>query len=181
MKNSNSKRDFLQSLQEAASDLSGISEEKILKTVREYRSGQKLPKNVAVGRSKKKTGPEESLTPSILVAGIAGRAKKTTNHFPRNSFSFLTISQMGFWSDLIAIRSTKDRLYSARSSCVMSCQIGNITFLPSRSFANSPFNSCSVQRFFLRKAFENTTIPYFEFMRPLSMERRRSSPQDIKS
>ncbi len=55
MKNSESKRDFLQSLQKAAADLGDISEEKILKTVREYRSGQKLPKNVAVARSKKKT------------------------------------------------------------------------------------------------------------------------------
>jgi hypothetical protein len=55
MKNNYSKRDFLQSLQKAAADLGDISEEKILKTVREYRSGQKPPKNVAVARSKKKT------------------------------------------------------------------------------------------------------------------------------
>jgi len=56
MKNTNSKKDFLQSLQKAARDLGDISEEKILKTVREYRSGRKkLPKIAAVARSKKKT------------------------------------------------------------------------------------------------------------------------------
>lgn len=55
MKNRNSKRDFLQSLRKAAADLGDISEEKILKTVREYRSGQKLPKIAAVTRPKKKT------------------------------------------------------------------------------------------------------------------------------
>jgi len=37
MKNSYSKKDFLQCLQKAADDLGDISEEKILKTVREYR------------------------------------------------------------------------------------------------------------------------------------------------
>ena len=55
MKNSYSKKDFLQSLQKAAADLGNISEEKILKTVRECRSEQKLPKVAAVARSKKKT------------------------------------------------------------------------------------------------------------------------------
>jgi len=54
MKNSKSKRDFLQSLQRAARDLGDISEEKILKTVSECRSEQKLPKIAAVARSKKK-------------------------------------------------------------------------------------------------------------------------------
>jgi hypothetical protein len=54
MKNSKSKRAFLQSLQKAARDLGDISEEKILKTVRECRSEQKLPKIAAVIRSKEK-------------------------------------------------------------------------------------------------------------------------------
>jgi len=50
------KKDFLQSVQKAAGDLGEISEEKILKTVREYRSGRKkLPEITIVARSKKKT------------------------------------------------------------------------------------------------------------------------------
>jgi hypothetical protein len=50
------KKDFLQSIQKAAGDLGDISEEKILKTVREYRSGRKkLPEITVVARSKKKT------------------------------------------------------------------------------------------------------------------------------
>jgi hypothetical protein len=53
MKNNNSKRDFLQSLRKAASDLGDISEKKILKAVREYRSGRKLQKVAAGTRSKK--------------------------------------------------------------------------------------------------------------------------------
>ncbi len=54
MKNNNAKRELLQSLRKAAGDLGDISEEKILKTVREFRSGHKLPKVTAVARSKKK-------------------------------------------------------------------------------------------------------------------------------
>jgi hypothetical protein len=50
------KKDFLQSLQKAAGDLGDISEEKILKTVREFRSRRKkLPEITIVARSKKKT------------------------------------------------------------------------------------------------------------------------------
>ena len=56
MKNSKSKRDFLRSVQKASADLGDISEEKILKTVREYRSGRrKLPEITVVARTKKKT------------------------------------------------------------------------------------------------------------------------------
>ena len=50
------KKEFLQSIQKAAGDLGDISEQKILKTVREYRSGRKkLPQITVVARSKKKT------------------------------------------------------------------------------------------------------------------------------
>ena len=50
------KKEFLQSIQKAAGDLGDISEEKILKTVREYRSGRKkMPEITVVARSKKKT------------------------------------------------------------------------------------------------------------------------------
>ena len=50
------KKDFLQSVQKAAGDLGDISEEKILKTVREYRSRRKkLPEITVVARTKKKT------------------------------------------------------------------------------------------------------------------------------
>ena len=50
------KEEFLQSIQKAAGDLGDISEEKILKTLREYRSGRKkLPEITVVARSKKKT------------------------------------------------------------------------------------------------------------------------------
>ena len=50
------KKDFLQSVQKAAGDLGDISEGKILKTVREYRSSRKkLPEITVVARSKKKT------------------------------------------------------------------------------------------------------------------------------
>src|SRR5260370_13550722 len=50
------KRDFLRSVQKAAADLGGISEEEILKTVREHRSGRKkLPEITVVARTKKKT------------------------------------------------------------------------------------------------------------------------------
>lgn len=50
------KEEFQQSIQKAAGDLGDISEEKILKTVREYRSGRKkLPEITVVARSKKKT------------------------------------------------------------------------------------------------------------------------------
>ena len=50
------KKDFLQSVQKAAGDLGDISEEKILKTVREYRTGRKkLPEITLVARTKKKT------------------------------------------------------------------------------------------------------------------------------
>ncbi len=50
------KKDFLRSVQKAAADLGNISEEEILKTVRENRSGRKkLPEITIVARSKKKT------------------------------------------------------------------------------------------------------------------------------
>lgn len=50
------KKDFLRSVQKAAADLGNISEEEILKTVRESRSGRKkLPEITVVARSKKKT------------------------------------------------------------------------------------------------------------------------------
>jgi hypothetical protein len=50
------KQDFLRSVQKAAADLGNISEEEILKTVRESRSGRKkLPEITVVARSKKKT------------------------------------------------------------------------------------------------------------------------------
>jgi len=50
------KRDFLRSVPKAAADLGDISEEMILKTVREYRSGRKkLPEITVVARTKKKT------------------------------------------------------------------------------------------------------------------------------
>jgi hypothetical protein len=50
------KKDFLRSMQKAAADLGDISEEEILKTVRESRVGRKkLPEITVVARSKKKT------------------------------------------------------------------------------------------------------------------------------
>lgn len=50
------KKEFLRSLQKAAGDLGDISEEKILKTIREERFGRKkLPEITLVARSKKKT------------------------------------------------------------------------------------------------------------------------------
>ena len=50
------KKDFLQSAQKAAVDLGYISEEQILKTVRECRSGRKKPPEITVvARAKKKT------------------------------------------------------------------------------------------------------------------------------
>ena len=50
------KKDFLLSVQKAAGDLGVISEEKILKSVLEYRSGRKkLPEITVVARTKKKT------------------------------------------------------------------------------------------------------------------------------
>ena len=50
------KKDFLRSVQKAGADLGDISEEEILKTVREYRSGRKkLPEITVVARSKKQT------------------------------------------------------------------------------------------------------------------------------
>jgi hypothetical protein len=50
------RKDFLRSVQKAAADLGNISEEKILKTVREYRSGRKKPPEITVvARTKKKT------------------------------------------------------------------------------------------------------------------------------
>lgn len=49
------KKDFLRSIQKAAAGLGDISEEEILKTVREYRSGRKkLPEITVVARTKKK-------------------------------------------------------------------------------------------------------------------------------
>ena len=50
------KKSFLRSAQKAAADLGDISEEQILKTVREYRSGQKKPPEITVvARKKTKT------------------------------------------------------------------------------------------------------------------------------
>ena len=50
------KKDFLRSVQKAGADLGDMSEEKILRTVREYRSGRKkLPEITVVARTKKKT------------------------------------------------------------------------------------------------------------------------------
>jgi hypothetical protein len=50
------RKDFLRSVRKAAADLGDISEEKILKTVREYRSGRKKPPEITVvARTKKKT------------------------------------------------------------------------------------------------------------------------------
>ena len=51
------KREFLRSLQKAAADLGGVSEQQILKSVREYRSGPKkrLPEITVIARTKKKT------------------------------------------------------------------------------------------------------------------------------
>jgi hypothetical protein len=50
------KKDFLRSVQKAATDLGEISEEEILKTVRESRVGRKkLPEITVVARSKTKT------------------------------------------------------------------------------------------------------------------------------
>jgi hypothetical protein len=50
------KKEFLRSMQKAAVDLGAISEEKILKTVREGRAGRKkLPEITVVARTKKKT------------------------------------------------------------------------------------------------------------------------------
>ena len=50
------KKDFLRNVREAAADLGDISEDEILRTVREYRSGRKkLPEITVVVRSKKKT------------------------------------------------------------------------------------------------------------------------------
>jgi hypothetical protein len=55
-KRSGWKKDFLRSVQKAAGDLGDISEEEILRIVREYRSGRKkLPEITVVGRTKKKT------------------------------------------------------------------------------------------------------------------------------
>jgi hypothetical protein len=50
------KKDFLRSMQKAAADLGDISEQEILKTVRESRVGRKkLPEITVVARSKEKT------------------------------------------------------------------------------------------------------------------------------
>jgi hypothetical protein len=50
------KKSFLQSAQKAAADLGDISEEQILKTVREYRPGRKKPPEITVvARTKTKT------------------------------------------------------------------------------------------------------------------------------
>lgn len=50
------KRDFMRTLQKAAGDLGELTEEEILKTVRESRVGRKkLPEITVVARSKKKT------------------------------------------------------------------------------------------------------------------------------
>ena len=50
------KKDFVRNLEKAGADLGDISEEEILKTVRQYRSGRKkLPEITVVARTKKKT------------------------------------------------------------------------------------------------------------------------------
>src|SRR5262249_42334113 len=55
-KKSGWKKDFLRSVQKAAADLGDISEEEILRTVRERRLGrQKQPEITVVARSRKKT------------------------------------------------------------------------------------------------------------------------------
>jgi hypothetical protein len=55
------KKDFLRNVQKAAADLGDISEEEILRTVREYRSGRKKPPEITVvARSKKKTAQRRS-------------------------------------------------------------------------------------------------------------------------
>jgi hypothetical protein len=56
------RKDFLRSVQKAAADLGDISEQEILKTVREYRSGRKkLPEITVVARTKKKNRLEALL------------------------------------------------------------------------------------------------------------------------
>lgn len=59
----------------------------------------------------------------------------------------------------LARRSANAGLYSIKSSRVIPCQMGRITFFPGASLAKRALSSCSVHFFFLRKAFENTTIP----------------------
>jgi len=49
------RKDFLRSLQKAGTGLADISEEQILKTVREYRSGPKKPPEITLVARKKKT------------------------------------------------------------------------------------------------------------------------------
>ncbi len=49
------KKDFLRSVQQAAAGLGELSEEDILKVVRQSRSGKKLPEITVVARTKKKT------------------------------------------------------------------------------------------------------------------------------
>jgi len=76
------KKDFLRNVQKAAADLGNISEEEILKTVREYRSGRKkLPEITVVARTKKKTA-SGIVDTSVLVAGIAG--PKSLEITPKN-------------------------------------------------------------------------------------------------
>jgi hypothetical protein len=56
MKCSYSKKEFLQTLQKAARDSGDISEEEILKAIREYRAERKKAREIAVvGLSEKKT------------------------------------------------------------------------------------------------------------------------------
>ena len=50
------KRELMRTMQKAAADLRDVSEQQILKTIREYRSGQKkMPEITVVARTKKKT------------------------------------------------------------------------------------------------------------------------------
>src|SRR5262249_59114739 len=49
------RKDFLRRLQKAGTGLADISEEQILKTVREYRSGRKKPPEITLVARKKKT------------------------------------------------------------------------------------------------------------------------------
>ncbi len=100
---------------------------------------------------------------------------------PRSLFSSLTMSLIESFLEIIATRSANAGLYLSSSLSVILCQIGRITFRPPLSLANRPFSSCSVQCFFLKNAFEKTTIPNREFARPRPIEARRPSPQTMRS
>lgn len=54
-KKSRWRKALLRTLQKAGADLGDIPEERILETIREYRSGRKKPKTIAVAQSKDKS------------------------------------------------------------------------------------------------------------------------------